>query len=219
MVRITVPVLLAVPLVLTVLGGCGGQELDFDRDDDGIQNGLDECPDAAEVVNDFHDDDGCPDSPDDLDDDGILNASDSCPERPETLNAFMDSDGCPDFAPSAFAGTWDGSATLSPEGQTPATTPRFTVGRAPSGPEVTLCGEGLGFVGGAYDGDALSWTATVACPGVTWEGQCTIFEFTSGTASLATGKLEVVAQGVMRPCSASSPSVPFTYRFSGTRSQ
>jgi hypothetical protein len=47
--------------VLVALGviACGGQDLDFDRDDDGIQNGLDACPDESGVAEYS----GCPTAP------------------------------------------------------------------------------------------------------------------------------------------------------------
>ncbi|MFT5679849.1 MAG: outer membrane protein OmpA-like peptidoglycan-associated protein [Myxococcota bacterium] len=65
-----------------------------DRDGDGILDGVDECPDAAEVFNGFNDDDGCPEG--DRDRDGIWDSEDQCPDEAEDLDNFMDSDGCPD---------------------------------------------------------------------------------------------------------------------------
>ena len=65
-----------------------------DRDGDGILDGDDECPDSAETVNNFKDEDGCPEG--DRDRDGIWDSEDQCPDDPEDLDNFMDSDGCPD---------------------------------------------------------------------------------------------------------------------------
>ncbi len=65
-----------------------------DRDGDGILDGVDKCPDEAEVFNGFNDDDGCPEG--DRDRDGIWDSEDQCPTDPEDLDNFMDSDGCPD---------------------------------------------------------------------------------------------------------------------------
>jgi outer membrane protein OmpA-like peptidoglycan-associated protein len=58
----------------------------------------DRCPDQAETVNGFADEDGCPDDKpvDDTDQDGFKDDVDRCPFDPEDLNGFEDEDGCPD---------------------------------------------------------------------------------------------------------------------------
>ncbi len=68
---------------------------EWDVDGDGIDNELDECPDAAEDIDGFQDENGCPD--DDNDTDGIQDGYDSCPNEPEDKDNFRDSDGCPDL--------------------------------------------------------------------------------------------------------------------------
>ena len=65
-----------------------------DRDKDGIDDDLDQCPDDPEDRDDFEDVDGCPDP--DNDNDGILDIVDQCPELPEDKNGYEDQDGCPD---------------------------------------------------------------------------------------------------------------------------
>ncbi len=65
-----------------------------DRDGDGIKDDIDQCPDAAEDVDGFEDDDGCPDR--DNDRDGIDDVDDKCPDTPEDRDGFEDEDGCPD---------------------------------------------------------------------------------------------------------------------------
>jgi outer membrane protein OmpA-like peptidoglycan-associated protein len=65
-----------------------------DRDGDGIKDDVDKCPDDPEDLDDFEDEDGCPDP--DNDRDGILDRDDKCPNEPETKNGFEDEDGCPD---------------------------------------------------------------------------------------------------------------------------
>jgi outer membrane protein OmpA-like peptidoglycan-associated protein len=65
-----------------------------DRDGDGIKDDVDKCPDEPEDIDDFEDEDGCPDP--DNDRDGILDKDDKCPNEPETKNGFEDEDGCPD---------------------------------------------------------------------------------------------------------------------------
>jgi OOP family OmpA-OmpF porin len=65
-----------------------------DRDGDGIKDDIDKCPDDPEDMDDFEDEDGCPDP--DNDRDGILDKDDKCPNEPETKNGFEDEDGCPD---------------------------------------------------------------------------------------------------------------------------
>ncbi len=59
-----------------------------DDDGDGITAWGDLCPDRAEDVDDFEDDDGCPDLDDD--EDGRPDAADACPEI-----AAATADGCP----------------------------------------------------------------------------------------------------------------------------
>jgi outer membrane protein OmpA-like peptidoglycan-associated protein len=65
-----------------------------DPDNDGIKDTLDKCPYAAEDMDGFQDDDGCPDF--DNDKDGIPDSIDQCPNAPEDFDGFEDADGCPD---------------------------------------------------------------------------------------------------------------------------
>lgn len=65
-----------------------------DRDQDGIPDGSDKCPTAAEDFDGFEDTDGCPDT--DNDGDGILDVKDECANRAEDFDGFQDADGCPD---------------------------------------------------------------------------------------------------------------------------
>jgi outer membrane protein OmpA-like peptidoglycan-associated protein len=68
--------------------------VDGDRDNDGIVDSKDVCPDLAEDNDGFQDDDGCPDF--DNDNDGIQDAKDKCPSESEDKDGFEDQDGCPD---------------------------------------------------------------------------------------------------------------------------
>lgn len=68
--------------------------LSTDRDGDGILDDIDQCPDVAEDLDGFEDEDGCPDF--DNDGDGIADNVDECPNDPEDLDGFQDQDGCPD---------------------------------------------------------------------------------------------------------------------------
>ncbi len=65
-----------------------------DRDGDGINDDIDECPDDKEDKDGWQDADGCPDP--DNDGDGILDINDQCPDIAEDMNGFEDEDGCPD---------------------------------------------------------------------------------------------------------------------------
>jgi outer membrane protein OmpA-like peptidoglycan-associated protein len=65
-----------------------------DRDEDGILDEVDACPDDPEDLDRFEDVDGCPDP--DNDKDGVLDIDDGCPTDPEDADAFADADGCPD---------------------------------------------------------------------------------------------------------------------------
>ncbi len=69
-------------------------EVDGDRDNDGIPDSKDLCPDLPEDFDGFQDADGCPDY--DNDNDGIPDAKDKCPNDPEDKDGFEDADGCPD---------------------------------------------------------------------------------------------------------------------------
>jgi outer membrane protein OmpA-like peptidoglycan-associated protein len=65
-----------------------------DRDKDGILDADDQCVDDPEDMDDFEDQDGCPEPDNDLD--GILDAADGCPNDAEDMDGFEDEDGCPD---------------------------------------------------------------------------------------------------------------------------
>ncbi len=65
-----------------------------DRDNDGILDKDDQCPDDPEDRDDFQDEDGCPDL--DNDNDTILDVEDECPMDPEDIDTFEDENGCPD---------------------------------------------------------------------------------------------------------------------------
>ncbi|MBI5549173.1 MAG: tandem-95 repeat protein, partial [Deltaproteobacteria bacterium] len=68
-----------------------------DADKDGVADAKDRCAAAAEDLNGYEDDDGCPDA--DADSDGVVDAQDKCPNEPETINGFTDDDGCADAGP------------------------------------------------------------------------------------------------------------------------
>ena len=65
-----------------------------DRDNDGIKDDVDQCPDDPEDKDGFEDEDGCPDL--DNDHDGIPDDKDGCPDDPEDKDGFEDEDGCPE---------------------------------------------------------------------------------------------------------------------------
>lgn len=65
-----------------------------DRDDDGILDDADACPDVAEDRDGFEDEDGCPDLDDDRDE--VPDTSDACRRVPEDRDGWQDEDGCPD---------------------------------------------------------------------------------------------------------------------------
>jgi OOP family OmpA-OmpF porin len=66
-----------------------------DRDNDGILNEVDQCPDDAEDPDGYQDEDGCPDP--DNDNDGVLDIYDACPLDPEDIDGYKDDDGCVDL--------------------------------------------------------------------------------------------------------------------------
>jgi outer membrane protein OmpA-like peptidoglycan-associated protein len=65
-----------------------------DRDDDGIGDEQDNCPNIPEDVDNYKDDDGCPDVDNDFD--GVPDERDECLGKPEDFDGFEDKDGCPD---------------------------------------------------------------------------------------------------------------------------
>ena len=68
-----------------------------DRDNDGLKDDVDQCPDQPEDKDGFEDEDGCPEgNKNDRDNDGILDDVDQCPDDPEDKDKFEDEDGCPD---------------------------------------------------------------------------------------------------------------------------
>jgi outer membrane protein OmpA-like peptidoglycan-associated protein len=69
--------------------------LNPDRDGDGILNTDDQCPNEAEDVDGFEDQDGCPEL--DNDQDGVLDGDDQCPTEAEDPDGDRDEDGCPDI--------------------------------------------------------------------------------------------------------------------------
>ncbi len=88
-----------------------------DRDQDGIPDAKDACPDREEDADGFDDLDGCPDIDNDLD--KVLDIADRCPSVPETYNGYEDDDGCPDTVPlevDNLRGTVEG--LLYAEGET-----------------------------------------------------------------------------------------------------
>ena len=68
-------------------------EQDFDKD--GIKDNVDRCPRDAEDIDNFQDNDGCPDY--DNDSDGIPDSLDKCHNVVEDKDGFQDEDGCPDL--------------------------------------------------------------------------------------------------------------------------
>ena len=67
---------------------------DDDKDNDGIKDVDDKCPNDPEDKDQFEDEDGCPDP--DNDNDGILDIDDQCPEVAEDIDRWQDQDGCPE---------------------------------------------------------------------------------------------------------------------------
>jgi hypothetical protein len=65
-----------------------------DDDKDGIMNNFDRCPLEAEDMDNFEDEDGCPEM--DNDQDGVPDMSDKCPLEAEDKDGFADEDGCID---------------------------------------------------------------------------------------------------------------------------
>jgi len=67
-----------------------------DTDGDTILDPDDKCPNEPETVNNWQDDDGCPDEIPDTDGDGLKDPVDRCKDAAEDKDGFEDDDGCPD---------------------------------------------------------------------------------------------------------------------------
>jgi hypothetical protein len=65
-----------------------------DRDDDGVSDDKDQCPELPEDRDGIQDADGCPE--DDADSDGILDTDDACPLVPGGPSRDPKKNGCPD---------------------------------------------------------------------------------------------------------------------------
>ncbi|MCA9488698.1 MAG: hypothetical protein KC621_02210, partial [Myxococcales bacterium] len=65
-----------------------------DTDMDGLLDPDDACPMDPEDVDQWQDEDGCPDP--DNDGDGLLDVADGCRNEPEDVDGWKDEDGCPD---------------------------------------------------------------------------------------------------------------------------
>lgn len=67
---------------------------DRDTDLDGLVDRLDACPEDPEDLDQFEDEDGCPELDNDLD--GLVDLRDGCPNNPEDKDGVQDDDGCPE---------------------------------------------------------------------------------------------------------------------------
>lgn len=83
-----------VPLSRFSLGASYTYHLDLDKDDDGLLDFEDQCPEEPEDIDGQDDEDGCPDP--DSDNDGLTDDVDGCPEEAEDKDGFEDEDGCPE---------------------------------------------------------------------------------------------------------------------------
>ncbi|EDM75723.1 OmpA domain protein [Plesiocystis pacifica SIR-1] len=86
-----------------------------DRDGDGLTDDVDSCPDEPETVNDYQDEDGCPEP--DSDGDGFIDDKDTCPNEAETVNDYQDEDGCPESDRDGD-GFWDDQDSCPDEAET-----------------------------------------------------------------------------------------------------
>jgi OmpA-OmpF porin, OOP family len=105
-----------------------------DRDDDGVSDDKDECPDLPEDRDGIQDADGCPE--DDADSDGILDRDDACPLVPGGASADPKKNGCPE-AEGAPAPDAPAPAPTPSPAPALAPTPTPTPAPAPLPPEKT----------------------------------------------------------------------------------
>ncbi len=77
-----------------IFGGFRWIHRNEDPDNDGVKGKDDLCSLEPEDIDQFKDEDGCPDP--DNDRDGILDIDDKCPNEAENKNGIEDEDGCPE---------------------------------------------------------------------------------------------------------------------------
>lgn len=136
-------------LVLGV-GYAPGRNAAADIDADGIVDAQDACPEVAEDLDRFEDQDGCPEL--DNDADGVTDTQDACPNEPEDADEWEDDDGCPEVAApvSVDIRTQDGASIGNASTRVEGTDVdrvddgQFTAGLAPG--VYTLTAEAPGFV-------------------------------------------------------------------------
>jgi outer membrane protein OmpA-like peptidoglycan-associated protein len=80
--------------VFRAFGGVVWAPVERDKDEDGLLDEVDACPEEPEDFDQVEDKDGCPDP--DNDRDGFLDGADGCPYKAEDQDGFEDDDGCPD---------------------------------------------------------------------------------------------------------------------------
>ena len=102
-----------------------------DRDDDGVADEKDECPDLPEDRDGIQDADGCPE--DDADGDGVLDTDDACPLIPGGTSSDPKKNGCPSAGPPALPGAApeEKSPAVPPDGKTPVAPPEPKLPAAP----------------------------------------------------------------------------------------
>lgn len=66
-----------------------------DKDNDGLFDKVDQCPEKPEDLDGYLDSDGCPDL--DNDNDGVVDSLDKCLNEAEDIDSVLDNDGCPDL--------------------------------------------------------------------------------------------------------------------------
>ncbi|MGF1467485.1 MAG: thrombospondin type 3 repeat-containing protein [Sandaracinaceae bacterium] len=79
---------------LRIVAGFRWAPVRTDTDGDGVVDGVDRCPTEPEDIDDWYDEDGCPEP--DNDEDGLLDGEDPCPREAEDVDGVEDEDGCPD---------------------------------------------------------------------------------------------------------------------------
>lgn len=75
--------------------GWNGFLIARDKDNDMLHDKFDSCPEKAEDIDGFEDNDGCPDY--DNDNDSIPDSTDNCIDIQEDRDGFLDDDGCPEY--------------------------------------------------------------------------------------------------------------------------
>ncbi len=116
-----------------------------------------------------------------------------------------------------FAGTWNGTTTLSISGYQPYSYSSYMNVSVDGGVATVtaVCPTGSGLIRASGSGTTLDWSGSYACPAVSFGGCGAVtFTYWSATAHLSAGSLTLQGTGQASGCGLSAP---MSFVFAGSR--